>query len=106
MKTFADLKFEPNLKGFVGGIKALMTFDNGYGVSVIQNEFSHGGDKGLYELAMTSINGDIIYCEITNNDVCGYLTPDDVTRLMIKIQKIDHRAYDYVYYNGEWISII
>lgn len=88
MKTFNDLQFEANPKYGVGGIKALMVFDNGYGVSVIRNAYSYGGDEGLYELAvMDKTLTEFIECDITRGDVLGYLEPDDVSEIMRKIQE-------------------
>ena len=94
MKTFADLQFKPNPTAVIGGIQACMTFDNGYSVSVIRNAYSYGGRDNLYELAMMNADySKIIYCDIVNYDVCGYLKPKDVTELMIKIQRVKPNAY-------------
>ena len=43
MKTFDNLVFEPHN---IDGIHATEMFDNGYGVSVIKNDFSHGSFPG------------------------------------------------------------
>ena len=70
MKTFKDLVFEahPNL-GHIGGVQALMDFDNGFGVSVVKSNFTYGGDKGLYELAVFK-DGHIHYDNsVANGDV-------------------------------------
>jgi hypothetical protein len=88
MKTFNDLEFKADTKYGVGGIKALMAFDNGYGVSVIRNAYSYGGDEGLYELTvMDKTLTKFIYCDLTYRDVLGYLEPDEVSTVMRKIQE-------------------
>jgi hypothetical protein len=86
MKQFKDLKFKkhPHLNGVISRI----TFDNGYGASVVKHEFSYGSDKGLYELAVLDKNGDLKYDTPITDDVIGYLREEDVTDVMEKIQKL------------------
>ena len=43
----------------VGIIKKIQ-FDNGYGASVACHTGSYGGDEGLFEMALTDDEGDII----------------------------------------------
>lgn len=86
MKTFKDLEFKPHPAG--DGVMVQEHFDNGYGVSVIRTEFTYGGKKGLYELAVLK-DGEIHYDNpVAKGDVVGWLTENDVTELMDKIQKI------------------
>lgn len=85
MKTFNDLKFEP---WHAGGKYAILNFDNGYGVSVLfgENYYSNGIDT--YELAVLRY-GLICYdTEITDN-VLGYITKEEVTNVMLKLQSYD-----------------
>lgn len=35
-----------------GGIQRVYKFSNGFGASVVKHEFSYGGRKGLWELAV------------------------------------------------------
>jgi hypothetical protein len=86
MKQFNDLQFKthPQLSGVVSRI----TFDNGYGASVVKHEHSYGGDKGLYELAVLGKDGQITYDTPITNDVIGYLRDIDVTDVMEKIQQL------------------
>ena len=89
MKTFKDLDFQPHPNmGHVGGVQALITFDNGYGASVVRSQYTYGGDKGLYELAVFGKDGHITYDTPITNDVIGYLRPEDVTDVMEKIQQL------------------
>jgi len=44
MKTFKDLEFTDHPMGAeVGGIMSRIYFDNGYGASIVQSQFSYGG---------------------------------------------------------------
>ena len=87
MKTFKDLDFQPHPNmGHVGGVQARITFDNGYGASVVRSQYTYGGDKGLYELAVFGKDGHITYDTPITNDVLGYLKPEDVTDILEQIQ--------------------
>lgn len=89
MKTFENLDFikidEPP---YMVGVKARLSFDNGYGVSVISHSYSYGGRDGLFEVAVLDSNDDITYDTPITNDVIGYLTTDDVTEIMEQVQKL------------------
>lgn len=87
MKTFKDLQFKPHAAG-MGGIMSRIEFDNGYGVSVVKTPYTYGGDNGLYELAVLDENGDLTYDTPITNDVIGYLRPEDVTDVMVKVQEL------------------
>jgi hypothetical protein len=88
MKTFNDLVFQPHPNlGHLGGVQARLDFDNGFGVSVVKSQYTYGGDKGLYELAVFK-DGNITYDTPITNDVIGYLRPMDVTDVMEKIQQL------------------
>ena len=87
MKTFNDLEFKPHPNN-MGGVQAYITFENGYGASVVCTPHTYGGDKGLYELAVFGKDGHITYDTPITNDVIGYLRPQDVTDVMEKIQQL------------------
>jgi len=94
MKTFEDLQFETiNDAPFMVGKKARMHFNNGYGVSVVSHNFSYGGKDGLYELAVLDSNGELTYTTSITSDVLGYLTPDDVTEAMLKLQCYNENSF-------------
>lgn len=87
MKTFNDIEFKSNPMGEEFGIVSRTKFDNGYEVSVVKSEYTYGGKDGLYELAVFK-NGEICYDTPITDDVIGYLRPEDVTKVIQKIQKL------------------
>ena len=90
MKQFKDIVFKPNPMGAEYGIVSRTKFDNGYEVSVVKSQYSYGGDKGLYELAVLGKDGHITYDTPITNDVIGYLREQDVTDVMEKIQQLQY----------------
>ena len=86
MKQFNDLQFKQHRE--LNGVVARITFDNGYGASVVKHEYSYGGKDGLYELAVLDKDGELTYDTPITNDVIGYLREVDVTDVMEKIQKL------------------
>ena len=90
MKKFQDLPFFPiNDAPFMVGKKARMTFENGYGVSVVSHTYSYGGRDGLFEIAVLDKDGDLTYDTPVTNDVIGYLTEEDVTDVMKQVQELN-----------------
>jgi hypothetical protein len=87
MKTFNDLQFKP-INDFRAGVQATINFQNGYGASIVQHSFSYGHEDGLYELAVLDEEGGLTYNTSVTNDVLGWLTEDDVTEALIKIQNL------------------
>jgi hypothetical protein len=63
-------------------------FDNGYGASVVVGPHTYGGEDGLYELAVLDSNGNLTYETPVTSDVEGYLSEDDVTKLLEQIQNL------------------
>ena len=86
MKTFKDLEFKQHPSA--DGIISRITFENGYGASVVRHEYSYGGKDGLYELAVLNSDGELCYDTPVTNDVIGYLRDIDVTDVMEKIQQL------------------
>jgi len=87
MKQFKDLEFvkHPN---HIEGVQARITFENGYGASVVKSPYTYGGKDGLYELAVLDSDGNLTYATSVTDDVIGYLRPEDVTDVMAKIQQL------------------
>ena len=86
MITFNDLTFKTH-PSHMEGVQARITFENGYGASVVKTPYTYGGDRGLYELAVFK-DGEITYATPITDDVIGYLRPEDVTDVMAKIQQL------------------
>lgn len=76
----------------LGGIHYTYKFDNGYGLSLIQNMMSYGHALGLYETALT--NGeDLIYDEeLGYADVKGYLTEEDALEEIYRVAAFPKRG--------------
>lgn len=92
MKTFKDLIFKEHVLAkdsslFKGHKQATLKFDNGYGVSVQFGKRVYSNGIDTYELAVTE---DMCVCYDTpiTDDVLGYLTKNEVTEAMIKIQEL------------------
>lgn len=90
---FEDLTFEKNPWM---GKHAFYMFDNYYGVSVIRGQYTYGGKKGLYELAVIHMGPNdkestIVYNTPVTDDVVGYLTPEDVTKIMKEVSELPTR---------------
>ena len=71
-----------------GGIQYLAFFSNGYGVSIVQHDYSYGHDDGLWEIAV--IKGDLDKWKITydtsiTDNVLGHLTEDEVNEIIDKV---------------------
>jgi hypothetical protein len=86
MKTFKDLEFKQDIQRGLNAARIM--FDNGYGASVVVGPHTYGGEDGLYELAVLDSNGNLTYETPVTGDVEGYLSEDDVTKLLEQIQKL------------------
>jgi hypothetical protein len=89
MKTFNDLEFTtlPEVHGI--GIRARIMFDNGFGVCVIQSDQTYGGLNGEYELSVLDHpEGNPVYYTPITNDVIGYLSESEVSKVMSEVQEL------------------
>ena len=93
-KTFKDLEFTPT-EEFLSVVRSTCHFDNGYGVSVVRHRYSYGNGLNLFELAVIDKEGDIVYSTPITDDVLGYLSEDDVSDTMIKVQRLDNNPYTF-----------
>ena len=84
MKTFKDLVFEPHA---IGGMHAVIDFENGYGVSVLLGHLFYSDGISTYELAVLE-EGELCYDTPITDDVMRYINEKEVTDIMIKIQKL------------------
>ena len=77
----------------LGGISYKYKFDNGYGLSLIQNGMSYGHDLGLYETALTDEKENLIYDEeLGYADVKGYLTEEDALEEIYRVAAFPKRG--------------
>ena len=86
MITFNDLEFKQDIQRGLNAARVM--FDNGYGASVVVGPYTYGGEDGLYELAVLGSDGKLTYDTPVTGDVEGYLSEDDVTKLLEQIQKL------------------
>lgn len=77
IKTFKDLEFKAHSNG-MGGIQAVMEFDNGHRISVV------GGSAGLYGNGISTFE----IWRSCDDDVKGHLTMDEVTQNMSELQML------------------
>ena len=87
MKKFNDLVFKQDIQRGLNAARIM--FDNGYGASVIIGPHTYGGEDGLYELGVLGKDKKLTYDTSVTDDVEGYLSEDDVTRLMEQIQNLE-----------------
>lgn len=86
-KPFLD---RPHPTG-LGGVQKVYKFDNGYGASVIRNQFSYGGPEGKWELGVLEFEGEnwyLTYDTPITTDVIGYLSWAEVEELLEKIASL------------------
>ncbi len=75
----------------LGGVQYIYAFPNGYGVSLIKNEFSYGGQADLWEIGIIKINSvdplewGLCYDTLVSDDVIGYLTDDEAREIMKQV---------------------
>ena len=73
--TFKDLKWTAHAENDIQA----WTEINGYDVSIVRNQLSYGGDKGLYEIGV--YKGDKMSDPLGWKDsVKGWLTPEGVEK--------------------------
>lgn len=91
MKTFKDLVFEEysisSLPQYKNAKQSKETFENNYGVSVIFGSCFYSNGIDTYEVAIL-YNDEITYNTNITDGVIGHLTEDEVSEIMIKVQKL------------------
>jgi hypothetical protein len=90
MAGFVDLEFKPH-PNWKDGIQARVNFPNGYGASVVRGAYSYGGPAGLYELAVITADGELVYDTPITDDVLGWLSEDSVTKALAEIEALPQR---------------
>ena len=97
-KTFDNLVFEPwgcahsrkltEVPAIYRRAKqAVLEFPNGYGVSVLFGSVFYSNGIDTYELGVLK-DGHLCYTTSITDDVLGYITKDEVTEVMIKLQQL------------------
>lgn len=83
------LKYEEDI---FGGLHKVFKFPNNYGASVVQNDYSYGGKKGLWEIAVIYFidvdQWDIDYSTPITSDVLGCLTDEEVCETLERIKNL------------------
>lgn len=80
------------------GTQRIYRFSNGYGASVVQFPYSYGGDRKLWELAVTKYEGEgndnfsLTYDTEITDDVLGYLKESEVDELLARIEALPPNA--------------
>ena len=87
LMRLADLDMKQTISPL--GVQAKVKF-SGFMVSIIQNEVSYGGSKGLYEIAVFSEDSQVELPGITakGDTVKGFLTESEVDAILIKMNTI------------------
>ena len=87
MKTFKDLRFKkhPVYKHYKGAKRAVMEFENGFGVSVLIGSCFYSNGISSYEVAILK-DGELCYDSGLNEDVFGWLSVYEVSKVMKEIQ--------------------
>lgn len=84
-------KYEPQREIIISdkengnSMQHLYWFSNGYGAGVSQNRYSKGQEAGLYELAVLK-DGELCYDTPITGDIIGYLSADEVTEYLQRIE--------------------
>lgn len=81
---FKKLKFQPH-PSWVPATQAKITFDNGYGASVISGMNSYSSYSAPYELGVLGPDGHLTYDTPITNDVIGYLKETEVNDYLNQI---------------------
>lgn len=82
----------------MGGTQRIYRFGNGYGASVVQFPYSYGGDRGLWELAVTKYEREdndsysLTYDTEITDDVLGHLEESEVDELLARIEALPANA--------------
>ena len=88
MKTFSDIPFKET--HMPNGIQSILKFGDDYELSIVKSDFSYGGDKGLYEIAVFKGDGQVNMPGITedHDTVKGFLSEDEVIGIIKKMHLV------------------
>lgn len=76
-----------------GGVQKVYKFENGFGASVVQHQYSYGSDRGQWELGVIKFTGSadewhLNYDTDITSDVLGYLEWSEVESYLEQIQAL------------------
>ena len=66
-------------------LRAKVMFDNGFGASIITGTYTQSSECLPYEVAVIDSKGNIRYNTPIADDVIGYLTEDEVKKILFQI---------------------
>lgn len=98
MKTFEDLVFmvwpqlpesqkNAPIPEHEDARQAIMHFENGYGISVLKGDIFYSNGTDTYEVDILH-NGELCYDTPITNDVIRYVTSEQITDIMKRIQEL------------------
>ena len=73
-----------------GYIRERITFANGYTASIVCGPGTYGACDDLLEIAVLDRDGEIDYSTPITNDVVGYLTVEEATKILDQIAVLKH----------------
>lgn len=71
-----------------GGEAHVFTFPNGWAASVVRHDFSHGGDAGLWEIAVGTFDGEFFYLDYSTpitDDVLGWQSDEELAAVLVAV---------------------
>ena len=83
------------IRAINGGVQTIVFFENGYGASVVQHDYSYGNEDGLFEIAVIAGDRDgwtICYDTEITDDVLGWQNDQDVEETLSKIGALPRRT--------------
>ena len=85
-----------DLNGRVVGVRALprnglgvrVLFSNGYGADIASSEFTIGGERGLYELAVIDRFEEVVEGTEITPDYIGNLQEEEIPPILVRIAQL------------------
>ena len=62
--------------------------DNGLEISIVKHHHSYGGEKGLYEIGVFGLNGQMKHIDAWDDQVKGWLTSENIDKELAMLQKL------------------
>ena len=85
---FQDLEFKDISETHgENAVQTYLEFENGYDISVVKHQYSHGGKKGMYEIGCF-YNNHMVDPADWGDTVKGWLNPEDVEKEIALVQAL------------------